>query len=78
MNYVNHDKINLQHFCFLTDQIFLFSIIFISFTYIKISKDLLVKYYQDNKKRPLKKACERGITKSCNHPRPPTTTHNQP
>ena len=52
MNYVNHDKINLQHFCFLTDQIFLFSIIFISFTYIKISKDLLVKYYQDNKERP--------------------------
>ena len=39
MNYANHDKTDLQHFCVYF------------FTYIKISKDLSGKYYQNNKKR---------------------------
>ena len=39
MNYANHDRTDLQHFCVYF------------FTYIKISKDLSGKYYQNNKKR---------------------------
>ena len=39
MNYANHDKTELQHFYVYF------------FTYIKISKDLSARYYQNNKKR---------------------------
>ena len=35
-------------------------IIFFSFIYIKISKNLLAKYYQENKERLQKKARERN------------------
>ena len=39
MNYANHDETELQHFYVYF------------FTYIKISKDLSARYYQNNKKR---------------------------
>ena len=53
MNYENHDKLNLQHF-----HVFQYFFI-IFFAYIKITKDLSAKYYQNNKERLPKKARER-------------------
>ena len=46
MNYVNHDKIDLQYF-------YVFQYFFFV-TYIKMSKDSSRKYYQNNKERQKK------------------------
>ena len=47
MNYVNHDKIDLQYF-------YVFQYFFFV-TYIKMSKDSSPKYYQNNKERQKKR-----------------------
>ena len=51
MNYINHDKIYLQHFYVFYN--------FFFYIYIKISKDSSGKHYQNNKELLLKKAGER-------------------
>ena len=51
MNYINHDKIYLQHFYVFYN--------FFFYIYIKTSKDSSGKHYQNNKELLLKKAGER-------------------
>ena len=46
MNYANQEKIYFQHF-----HLFGYFFYEICFTYIKMSKDLSAKYYQNNKER---------------------------
>ena len=65
MHYGNHDKAKarnwyfyiFQEICFLHS--FLFLLIYIFFIWIKLSKNLSAKYYQENKERPQKKARKR-------------------
>ena len=54
MNYINHDKIYLQHFYVFYNFFYIYIYI-----YIKISKDSSGKHYQNNKELLLKKAGER-------------------
>ena len=55
MNYVNHNKFNLQHFMF-------FNIFFIYlFAYMEMSKDSPAKHYQNNIKRLQKKKKKRKL-----------------
>ena len=62
MNYVNHRKVKISkwnseiHFLIF---FYKFAIIFFSCVCIKMSKILSAKYYQENKDRLQKKACER-------------------
>ena len=53
MNYANLDKIDCI-ISMLPNNFFINT-----FTYIKISKDLSAKFYQNNKKGTTKKACEK-------------------
>ena len=50
MNYVNYDKSVWHSYSFLNLLIFLLTFYKIFLMYIKMSKDLSGKYYQDNKK----------------------------
>ena len=56
MNYLNHDKAKTSKWNF---KIFFINVFIIFFTYIKMSKNLSAKCYQENKERLQKKARER-------------------
>ena len=64
MNYVNHNKLKFKSDIFKSSNKSIFFDNpfdnFFSFIYIKISKNLLAKCYQENKERLQKKARERN------------------
>ena len=59
MNYVNHNKVKFKSK--ILKSIFLYFFLYVGFScvYIKMPKTLSAKYYQVNKKRLQKKACQR-------------------
>ena len=55
MNYVNHNHVNIYKWYSATHFCLIFSYFFFSRVYLKISKTLSAKYYQENKVRLQKK-----------------------